>query len=137
MRRSKSRLKRRPLSMTPLIDIIFLLLLFFMLSSTFTRFAEIPLAQGGRGVPLPSDGADPEQIFLRLNGDEIQVLGAGERAAPLRAYVTGETTTLPSGLAFEGVVALMTLGPDVSSQLFAETLARAQAIPGLTVTVLR
>ena len=47
--------RRRRLSMTSLIDVIFLLLLFFMLSSTFTRFAELELAAGGTGgSPMPS-----------------------------------------------------------------------------------
>ena len=32
--------RRRRLPLTPLIDVIFLLLLFFMLSSTFTRFSD-------------------------------------------------------------------------------------------------
>lgn len=45
--------RRRKLSLTSLIDVIFLLLLFFMLSSTFTRFGEVDLraarAGGGSG----------------------------------------------------------------------------------------
>ena len=32
--------------MTSLIDVIFLLLLFFMLSSTFSRFAEVEISAG-------------------------------------------------------------------------------------------
>ena len=36
--------------MTSLIDVIFLLLLFFMLSSTFSRFAEVELV-----VPEPAE----------------------------------------------------------------------------------
>ena len=44
------------MALTPLIDVIFLLLLFFMLSSTFSRFGEIKLDLGGardqNSVPL-------------------------------------------------------------------------------------
>lgn len=32
------------LSLTPLIDVVFLLLIFFMLASTFSRFSSLPLA---------------------------------------------------------------------------------------------
>ena len=48
----RSTRRRRKLSMTSLIDVIFLLLLFFMLTSTFTRFAELDLAaaSGGGGA---------------------------------------------------------------------------------------
>ena len=43
--------RRRRLSMTSLIDVIFLLLLFFMLTSTFTRFSEVELTAAGSGTP--------------------------------------------------------------------------------------
>lgn len=36
--------RRRRLSLTPLIDVIFLLLMFFMLGSSFTRFGAIDIA---------------------------------------------------------------------------------------------
>ena len=49
--------------MTPLIDVIFLLLLFFMLSSTFTRFSDVEMEIGGGGGGATTvDGA----AFLRL-----------------------------------------------------------------------
>ena len=35
---------RRQISVTSLIDVIFLLLLFFMLSSTFSKFADVELS---------------------------------------------------------------------------------------------
>lgn len=38
------------LSLTPLIDVVFLLLIFFMLASTFSRFTSLPLtARSGEG----------------------------------------------------------------------------------------
>ena len=40
---SNYQFRRKPIIITALIDIIFLLLLFFMLSSTFTKFGEIKL----------------------------------------------------------------------------------------------
>ncbi|WP_020683874.1 ExbD/TolR family protein [Marinobacterium rhizophilum] len=41
--------RRRAISLTPLIDVVFILLLFFMLSSTFTQWRQLDLAVPGRG----------------------------------------------------------------------------------------
>lgn len=43
-----SRPRRKP-SLTPMIDVVFLLLVFFMLASQFGRDAVLPLALGGAG----------------------------------------------------------------------------------------
>ena len=39
---------RRPLPLVPLVDVVFLLLMFFMLSSTFSKFGSLALAGGAR-----------------------------------------------------------------------------------------
>lgn len=59
--------RRRALSMTSLIDVIFLLLLFFMLSSTFTRYGDLPLstATGGTGISTETPA------FLRVMPDAL------------------------------------------------------------------
>jgi len=42
--------KNLKLSLTPLIDVVFLLLIFFMLASTFSRFTSLPLStKSGKG----------------------------------------------------------------------------------------
>jgi biopolymer transport protein ExbD len=54
---SRLRLRRRRLglevNLTPLIDVVFLLLIFFMVSATFDRLSEVR-------VELPRAGAEPE-----------------------------------------------------------------------------
>jgi len=66
----------RRLSLTSLIDVIFLLLLFFMLSSTFTRFAEVEIktAQSGvsRSVNKPDVFVTLSKQAWRINGVEIE-----------------------------------------------------------------
>lgn len=64
--------RRRPVSMTSLIDVIFLLLLFFMLSSTFTRFAEVEFSAGRAGATAPGEAPD---VLLRLAGESWTVNG--------------------------------------------------------------
>ena len=58
--------------MTSLIDVIFLLLLFFMLTSTFSRFSEVPLPLGGAGTAVAST---QDRLFLRVAETEIRLNG--------------------------------------------------------------
>ena len=68
--------RRRSIPITSLIDVIFLLLLFFMLSSTFSGYSEIELKSAASTVEV----ADVPPIFLRwnkkslsLNGEEVNL----------------------------------------------------------------
>ncbi|MBZ8135181.1 biopolymer transporter ExbD [Afifella sp. IM 167] len=53
----RHRPRHRAMSMTPLIDVVFLLLLFFMLASTFARFGavDVSLASEGGGTATPGE----------------------------------------------------------------------------------
>ncbi|WP_274425710.1 ExbD/TolR family protein [Chelativorans sp. YIM 93263] len=64
--------RRRSLPLTPLIDVIFILLLFFMLSSTFLRFAEVEIT-GGTAADTAS--VDAPDVLIRLEGAEWNVNG--------------------------------------------------------------
>lgn len=55
------------MSLTSLIDVIFLLLLFFMLSSTFTRFARVEVSGGPASASV--SGKTPD-ILIRLDGED-------------------------------------------------------------------
>lgn len=126
MARARKRFIARRLSLTPLIDVIFLLLLFFMLTSTFTRFAEVPLVQAGQGsVEAP----DTPPLFLRLTEDGLTANGlaiTGDLRTGLDALIDGETT-----------VAFLSVGDGVTSQQFVATLQELQAIAALNVSVLK
>ncbi|MFD1508467.1 ExbD/TolR family protein [Lacimonas salitolerans] len=77
--------RRRP-SLTPMIDVVFLLLIFFMLAARFGVDAALPLdlATGGateyqgppRLVDIAPDG-------LRLNGQAVALDGLADALAPL------------------------------------------------------
>jgi len=98
--------RRRPIGLTSLIDVIFLLLLFFMLSSSFTRFAQVEITAGIQGASAASSRPD---IIIRLmedgwqvNGEtlpedaamtrlsELQAAGAQKAALTLRGEVTSQ-----------------------------------------------
>ncbi len=112
--------------MTSLIDVIFLLLLFFMLSSTFTRFAEIDLAASGSGGGA---GAD-RPVFLSLAASGLRVNGRAAEMASLPAALAA----LRSGEARLGV--LVAVERDVTSQRMADLLVSLRRVPTVQVTVL-
>lgn len=62
----------RRLSLTSLIDVIFLLLLFFMLSSTFTKFSEVEITGGRSGFNNASQRPD---IIINLTIDGWRING--------------------------------------------------------------
>lgn len=109
--------------MTSLIDVIFLLLLFFMLTSTFSKFAEVELAAAASTGPSVSD-APP--LFLQLAPDSIRV--------------NGDTLTmdrLEDGLQTnEPATVIVAMRDDVDAQRLTDLLVALHAFPKLTLTVL-
>ncbi|MGR3376850.1 biopolymer transporter ExbD [Salipiger abyssi] len=120
--------RRRKLSMTSLIDVIFLLLLFFMLTSTFTRFAEVELTSGGTGA-APSASERP--LFLQL-GPETARLNSADVALEGLAEALAEQR----GEASEARRLLVALQPGVTAQRLTDLLVILRGIPGFTPTVL-
>jgi len=118
--------QRRPVTLTPLIDIIFLLLLFFMLSSTFTRFAEVPLMHAAGGA-APSDSTP---IFLQLRPDDLSLNGEVMTAEALPAALQ----SLRAGDAPQTL--LVTLDDEVTSQRLVDLLTVLRGLPDLAVSVL-
>lgn len=121
--------RRRKLSMTSLIDVIFLLLLFFMLTSTFTRFAEVELTSGGTGA---APTASERPLFLqlgpetaRLNSADVALEGLAEALADQRGDATSETRRL-----------LVALQPGVTAQRLTDLLVILRGVPGFMPTVL-
>ena len=82
----EARAARRP-SLTPMIDVVFLLLVFFMLASRFggESVIEIGLASGASG----GDWQGPPRLLavapeaLRLNGAEVALADVAAHMAPL------------------------------------------------------
>ncbi len=71
------------IGLTPLIDVVFLLLVFFMLASTFLKFNYLPLIAGGEGVAAPSLS---ETVIVRVRaGGALDVNGEPASADDLPA----------------------------------------------------
>lgn len=117
--------------MTSLIDVIFLLLLFFMLGSTFTRFAEVELATGGAGTAP----AAARPLFLQLAEDGLTLNGAETALADLPAALSARVAAegASAGAPLPLLVALK--GP-VTAQRLADLLVALRGQPGLRAVVL-
>ncbi|OED50589.1 hypothetical protein AB838_01380 [Rhodobacteraceae bacterium (ex Bugula neritina AB1)] len=79
-----SRAKKR-LSLAPMIDVVFLLLVFFMLASQFGRDRVVPLAMGGAGSAYQGS---PRLVLVtaegvRLNGVPMEEEALAERLTAL------------------------------------------------------
>lgn len=109
------------MSMTPLIDVIFLLLLFFMLSSTFSSFGEIELSQATGGAATSQTPS--ERVFVQLGADRLTLNGASVTLDELAAQV-------------EIGRVLVSLDADATAQHVVNLLVRMRGRDGLTVTVL-
>lgn len=107
--------------MTPLVDVIFLLLLFFMLSSTFSTFGEIELSHAAGGSAAQE--SQPKRAFLQLGAARLVLNGAPVDLNDLAARVDA------------GQV-LVSLDADVSAQRLVDLLVRLRGRKDLTVTVL-
>ncbi|WP_299681076.1 biopolymer transporter ExbD [uncultured Roseobacter sp.] len=116
---------RRRLSMTSLVDVIFLLLLFFMLSSTFSRFAEVELAAAGQ---TGGQAAQAPLLFFQLAPDHFTVNGVRHALDDLEQ---SPLTDVPPGSR-----ALLSLRGPVDAQRLTDALVALRAIPGITLSVL-
>jgi biopolymer transport protein ExbD len=107
--------------MTPLIDVVFLLLLFFMLTSTFSTFGEIELTQATSGAARQDQATD--RAFVQLGQSRLTLNGAPVSFDDLTAGV-------------ETGLVLVSLDEDVTAQRVVDLLARLRGRAGLSVVVL-
>ncbi|MGJ8544183.1 MAG: biopolymer transporter ExbD [Sulfitobacter sp.] len=121
------------MSLTSLIDVIFLLLLFFMLTSTFSRFAEVELASGTAGT---GSVVEPNLVFLRLSAEDISLNGQSltladlpEALAQNRPQTAPDTPETPRK-------SLVSMAPDVTAQRLTDLLGVLRGVPGITPVVM-
>ncbi|TPW29896.1 biopolymer transporter ExbD [Pararhizobium mangrovi] len=119
-----ARRTRRP-SLTSLIDIIFLLLLFFMLSSTFTRFASVDIAGGRAG----SGGGTAPRIIARLGAEDWSV--NGQQFADADAAIDEMNRLSRVG----GKAAVLLVGGGVDSQRLVTAVEAVRARTDLDLSI--
>ncbi|MEM1411966.1 MAG: biopolymer transporter ExbD [Pseudomonadota bacterium] len=117
---------RRRTSITSLIDVIFLLLLFFMLSSTFSRFSEIEISVAHAGAEGSIDSAQVrllviEAVGVSLGAEQLVDDELVERLSSLKASGTTRLTVVPTEA--------------VMTQRLIDVLTLAARVPGLEITL--
>ena len=117
--------RRRRLSLTSLIDVIFLLLLFFMLSSTFSRNGEIAFQAGSAGGGI--SGAPP--LFLRLDGTSLSLNGTVIPRESLVAAITERIGDTPAPRV------ILSVTGEATSQALVDVLVPLGRVPGAEITV--
>ncbi|WP_044045096.1 biopolymer transporter ExbD [Octadecabacter antarcticus] len=116
--------------MTSLIDVIFLLLLFFMLSSTFTQFSEIQLFGAQAGSKSRKNQSEDVPIFLQLTQDALRLNGQEFNLSRLPAGITSLR-----GLDVQTVLVSAT-SDTVTAQRLVDTLVVLATLTDLNVIVL-
>lgn len=104
---------------------IFLLLLFFMLSSTFSQFSEVDLATAGAGQ---GDVGEARPIFVQLRAETLSV---NAREVPLDGLAEALGPLIE-----DEARALISTGAEVSAQRLTDLLLALRGIAGLSVQVL-
>jgi len=66
----RSRKKMTNLPLTPMIDIMFILIIFFMLTTTFMRIESLELMLPSAGAK-PAEKSDVLHLFIQANGDML------------------------------------------------------------------
>lgn len=123
------RRQRAPLSMTSLIDVIFLLLLFFMLSSTFSKFGEIPLMTAGQKQSA-SQNPLAQPIFVRVAQAGVSVNG--------QPTVLDRLTTTARRLTAEATAPqpfLLSVADDAHAQLLVRAMFQLRRLPNAHIVV--
>ena len=121
-----SRRRRRTLSITSLIDVIFLLLLFFMLASTFQQFSELEVAgvSGGGASAVASDDV-PLRLVIEPSALTFNGSPTGQEALVQRLNAPSE----------EAKRVNVEVTPGVTSQRLVDVLVQLEPIDGLEVNL--
>ena len=118
--------KRGRMSMTSLIDVIFLLLLFFMLTSTFSKYGEVELMAAGKA----GGAEDRQRLFVTLGAQQVTLNGQPvdlERIADLVRSQPQDS---------RGHLVLISPDHEATSQRLVDLLAALRRVENLQTVVL-
>lgn len=114
--------------MTSLIDVIFLLLLFFMLTSTFTRFSEVELLSAASGATV----SEQTPIFLRMTEEGLSLNGQPVVLDALQERLQNRLSDTDA----EQALLLVSPSKEVTSQRLVDVLVELRKLPEISVSVL-
>ena len=116
---------RRRASITSLIDVIFLLLLFFMLASTFSKFSEIDVAVAGAS----GGGLSTAEIAtINIRTDRVYCNETETLDADLVSRLNALTSSGTHGV-------MISVSDGVSTQRLVDVLSLVKQVPTLTIQI--
>lgn len=118
--------KRRKASVTSLIDVIFLLLLFFMLASTFSKKTELELVSSAEGA---ASGEPPHIVRLLVALQGLKIDGRPTAETELVADLSHKASKPNTIIAVE-------LDDEVSTQRLIDVLLKVRAVSDARIRVL-
>ena len=117
---------KKRLALTSLIDIIFLLLLFLMLTSTFSKFSEIEL---GVATTAAKNKVSENILFLRVSAVRIDLNSGEVEMNSLAKSIKSFTQNAKASL-------VISMDQDVTSQRLVDILGIVANIDGLSVNLI-
>ncbi len=124
---NKFRRKRSLISLTPLIDVVFILLIFFMLASNFLQFRSFELSAAGPGV---SRSERPSGLVVAITADGLQLDG---RPVTLEA-LPGRVTEALAGTPGRSVLVKPAQGVPLQQAIDALDALRVAGVTSATLT---
>lgn len=113
--------KRRLISLTPLIDVVFILLVFFMLASSFMEWRLVDLQLGGEG----GGEVDPSAARVQLTAEGIRHED--------RLWEVDELLARLEGQGAERI--RLEVGKGVTLQRAVDLMTRLRTLPGASVSL--
>ena len=125
--RRRTRTNDEELDITPMIDVTFLLLIFFMVASTMQGKADLPLppAQSGVGVV-----ADNSTVITLLAADGVPSIKLGDGPGAPEGTLEQVATYVSDGVAAQKTSLIIKADRDLPSG-FVEDVARAANVEGV------
>ena len=117
--------RKQSISLTALIDVVFILLMFFMLTSSFTKFSAVEMQSALAASTISS--TKPQVVRLSVNG---QLLGGGTQLEGV-ALTDDALSTL---LAIDTTTVLMPAS-ETQVQVIVDALSRLKALGFSQVTL--
>ena len=117
---------KKRLALTSLIDIIFLLLLFLMLTSTFSKFSEIELSVA---TTAAKNKVSEKILFLRVSAVRIDLNSGEVEMNSLAKSIKSFTQNAKASL-------VISMDQDVTSQRLVDILGIVANIEGLSVNLI-
>ena len=117
---------KKRLALTSLIDIIFLLLLFLMLTSTFSKFSEIELSVA---TTAAKNNVSENILFLRVSAVRIDLNSGEVEMNSLAKSIKSFTQNAKASL-------VISMDQDVTSQRLVDILGIVANIEGISVNLI-